>query len=234
MSHPHAALLEEFRIVLDRLVPLAPAELVTEGRALHEQLTGDMQTTERQVHQAIAYIGTKEYPYRKAYQELCAKDEERRLETAIMARLDEGLAEKIRAITQHGVHVLDYAASPLFETQLAPEERYRVEEAILGAHEVINRQCDERARERHATFAELVERWSARQAETQALIEQLRALSERSATYASEIIERADRLTEGWSIAEHDPTPEGVRQEIVHWMDVLAQEDEGGEEEIFC
>lgn len=235
MDHPHGYLLSEFRIAIDKLVPLAPRELHDEAEKIYAELAGDMAATERQISQAMAHIGRKEYPYRKAYQEICAGDEEQRLQKAALNLLEGDIKEKVEKVTAHGVSIHDYANSKLFERDLAPEERYRVEQAILQAHDAVNRQCDERAKERQTNFEALVQRWREHETKVQTLINHLRELADRAPEYASEIRAKADELEEGWSVVERDPTEEAVRAEIAHYAEVIAQAEDSMEasEEIF-
>lgn len=209
---------------MKKLVPLTPPEVFAEAERLETELSANEQVTERQIAQALIEIGKMEYPYRKAYEALCATDEERRLEDAAFARLSGDTAEKVRAVTQHGVHITDYAKSKLFEEQLSPDERYQVENAILSAHDDINRQCDERAHTRQENFDELVARWATKRDEVQRLIGELRGMAERSPELAQEILGQADAFEEGWSIVARDPEEQDVRQAISSFATQLEEE----------
>ena len=226
MAHPHQYLLDEYKICVDKLVPLTPPEVIEEAHRLYDQIAADEHANERQIHQALVEIGKKEFPYRKAYQELCAKDEEKRLEEAAYKKIDAPVAEKIRAVTSHGVHLTDYANSKLFEQQLTAEERYHVEQAILDAHDTINRQCDERAKERQENFDELVARWAKKRDEIQALINELRNMSSRNPELAGEITGQADQFEEGWSIVERDPEEKDVREAIASYATQLEEQSD--------
>ncbi len=228
MSHPHQYLLQEFKISIEKLVPLTPSEVVEEATRLYAELSANELATEKQIRQALILIGRKEYPYRKAYIELCAGDEEQRLQADILRRLEAPIATKVKKMTDSGVHVLDYVNSKLFERDLTPTERYQVEQAILAAHDVLNKQCDDRAQERQQSFQELVEHWRQEEQRVQQLIDQLRGMAERDITYADEIRGKADQLEEGWSIVERDPAEEEIKQEIANWTTVLEEADEQG------
>ncbi len=214
MSHPHHYLLEEYRLSVERLVPLTPRDVLEEAHRLYEELSQNEHASERQIQQALIEIGKKEYPYRKAYVALCATDEEKRLEEAAFAKIDASIAEKIRAVTSHGVHLLDYTKSKLFETQLTSDERYHVEQAILVAHDVINRQCDERAKSRQENFDDLVRKWTQKRDEIQRLIDELKNMAGRSAELSGEILGRAAAFEEGWSIVSRDPEEKEVREAL--------------------
>ncbi len=226
MSHPHQYLLDEYRISINKLVPLTPADVREEAERLYAELAGNEHASERQIQQALVEIGKKEYPYRKAYAALCATDEEKRFEEAAFAKIDAPIAEKVRAVTAHGVHLTDYVNSKLFESQLTPEERYHVEQAILAAHDVINRQCDERAATRKENFETLVAEWSTKRDEIQRLIEELRSMASRSAELAGEITGAADAFEEGWSIVSRDPEEREVREALASFATQLEEQSD--------
>lgn len=228
MPHPHEYLLQEFKVSIDKLVPLTPPEVVEEAKKIYAELSGNAAATEKQIRQALILIGRKEYPYRKAYLELCAQDEEQRLQAEVLKRLDGKVGETVKKMVDSGVHVQDYVNSKLFERDLEATERYQVEQAILLAHDVLNKQCDERAKARQQNFDELVKRWQENETRLQQLIDQLRGLAERDPVYADEIRGKADQFEEGWSIVERDPQEEEIKQEINHWTTVLEEADEQG------
>lgn len=229
MAQVPTALLAEFQKAIDHLVPLVPKELHDEAQRMHDELAQSEATSERQIRQALLHLGKKEYPYRKAYQELCAGDEDQRLQKAALEQLDTGLRDRLQEVLQHGVSLLDYTQSKLFARQLSPEEQYRVEQALDAAHELVNRQCDERAHERAQKFTELVARWEAYEVKVQGLIDTLRSLSDRSPVHAQEILDRADALEAGWSMVAPDPVEAEVKKEIESWMAVFASEEMEGD-----
>lgn len=226
MAHPHEYLLKEFKISIDKLVPLTPSEMIAEATKLYEELAADQHATEKQVHDALVYVGRKEFPYRKAYEELCASDEEQRLQLAIKDRLDAKVWEKIHDVTHHGVNIVDFVRSRLFEERLTSDERYQVEQAILLAHDVLNKQCNERAVERTKNYQELVERWKKEEERLQGLIDVLRSFAERDAKWRDEILGKVAQLEEGWSVVERDPSEEEIAKEIEYWTTVLAESDD--------
>ncbi|MFA5945961.1 MAG: hypothetical protein WC802_03580 [Patescibacteria group bacterium] len=227
MAHPHEYLLQEYKLSIEKLVPLTPNEVIDEAKKLYDELLANESATERQIIQALIYIGRKEYPYRKAYEELCASDEEKRLNEAVITKLDAPLLDKIKPALQNGVHITDYAKSKLFEKDLTGEERYRVETAILDAHDVVGKQCDERAHERQQKFDDLVAIHRKDEERIQGLIDQLRSMADRDEKWRSEIIGKADEFEEGWSIVERDPSEEEVKQEIANWTGVFEEHPEG-------
>ena len=224
MDHPHHYLLDEYHFSIEKLVPLTPEPIRQEAERLYVELLANEHVSERQIHQALVEIGKKEYPYRKAYQELCAGDEEKRFEIAAFAHMDTDLAEKIRATTMHGVHLTDYVKSKLFESQLGADERYRVEQAILTAHDAVGRQCDERATTRQQNFETLVAQWSLKRDAIQRFIDELRAMAERSPHLAGDILAQADAFEEGWSIVSRDPQEQEVREALTSFATQLEEQ----------
>lgn len=228
MAHPHEYLLNEYKLSIEQLVPLTPTEIVLEANKIYNELLANESATERQIIQALIHIGKKEYPYRKAYMELCASDEEKRLEASAFAKLDADLSAKIKKVTDNGVHLTDYVKSKLFESELTPDERLRVENAINDAHDVVGKQCDERANERKEKFDELVHFWQGEESRVQGLITQLRSMAERDEKWKAEITGKADQFEEGWSMVEKDPVEEDIIKEIENWAVVI---EEGEEQE---
>lgn len=225
MSHPHQSFLDEFAIAIKRMVPLTPKEVIEEAKKLHLELSENEESTEKQIHQALSVIGRKEYPYRKAYEELCAGDEEQRLQSAVFERLDEAVLKKVQEMTKHGVVLEEYVASSLFEEQLEGDERYQVEQAILLADEVLDNQCDDRAHKRKTDYEELVKSHKEKSDELQGKIDQLRAMASEDPKWTGEIEGAASRLEEGWSITEKDPTEVEIIKELEYWNTVLHEED---------
>ena len=213
MSHPHQSFLDEFQIAIDKMVPLTPPEFVEEAKKLHAELSAEEGTSEKQIHQALSVIGRKEFPYRKAYHEICAGDEEQRLQVAVFERLEDDLKKKVEELTKHGVALDHLVESKLFEEQFEGTERYQIEQAILMSEEVIDSQCDDRAKNRNAQFGDLVEKWKTEVDRLQGMIDRLRA--------TAEIRGSADRLEEGWSVVERDPGEEEIVKEIEYWTTVL-------------
>jgi len=228
MTHPHKSFLDEFAISINKLVPLTPPELIEEAKKLHAELSEDENSTEKQIHQALTLIGRKEFPYRKAYNEICASDEEQRLQELVLDRLDEGLAERVRKIIELGVIFDEYVKSTFFEDDLSGEERYQIEQAVLLADEVLDSQCDDRAKKRQDSFKDLVAKWTKEANRIQAMIDRLRALGEEDPQWSGEINSIASRLEEGWSIVERDPDEDEIMKEIEYWNTVLHEGEEEG------
>jgi hypothetical protein len=228
MAHPHEMLLQEFRNSVVNLVPLTPPEVIAEARQIEQELSANENASLEQIRQALVYVGQKEFPYRKAYEELCAKDEEARMQEIVLGKLDDDVKTKIEAVTKYGVHILDFVKSSQFD-DLESSDRAAIDTAIVEAHDQLNRQCDERATSRKVTYDELVAQWRATEEKIQGMIEVLKGMAERDPKWHDDIMGRARQFEEGWSVVEEDPTEEEVQKEITYWAGVLG---EGEEEEV--
>lgn len=226
MPHPHQSYLDQFALAIKKFVPLVPTHIQEEAKKLHAELSADENASEKQIHQALVFIGRQEYPYRKAYVELCASDEEKRLQEAVYSRIDESLKTKLLEYTSHGVVLEEFVKSKLFEEVLEGDERYQIQQAIVLADEILEHQCDERAHKRKETFDQLVEKYKAEVARWQGMIDEMRRLGEEDKKWQAEIESVAMRLEEGWSITEKDPTEEEIMKELAYWKAVVNEEIE--------
>jgi len=226
MKHPHQAFLDEYKISIDKLVPLTPSEIKAEALKFHKELSEDVNSTSKQIHQALSLTGRKEYPYRKAYDELCAGDEEQRLQELVFDRIDEDVKKKVHAVTQHGVMIDDYISSDMFEEQLTPQERLQIEQAVLLAEDTLDHQCDERAHKKQLQYDTLVENQKLESSRLQGLIDGLRSMGDNDPKWKGEIDSVCDRLEEGWSIVERDPSEEEIKKELEYWNTVLNEVEE--------
>jgi|GEM_PF-637804 len=226
-KHPHQSFLDEFQIAIDKLVPLTPGEHVEEAKSLHKELSDNHETSQKQIHQALSVVGRKEYPFRKAYHEICAGDEEQRLQKAAFEHMEPAVRKKVEGVTKHGVLLDDLVRSKMFEESFGGDERYQIEKAILLADEVVDTQCDDRAHKRKQQFDDLVNNWHSEAERLQGMISSLRRMGEESPEWQAEIHTTCDRLEEGWSVVERDPTEEEIIKEIEYWNTVLHEgEDE--------
>ncbi|MDP2631191.1 MAG: hypothetical protein Q8P30_00290 [Candidatus Uhrbacteria bacterium] len=226
MTHPHESFLNEFKFAIDHMVPLTPPEIIEKANKLYSDLLADEDATEKQIHQALSLIGREEFPYRKAYHALCEGDEEKRLQDAVFERLDASVRKKAEEVTKHGVLLDDLIGSRMFEEQFKPEEKLQIEQAILLSEDVVDNQCDDRARKRQEQYVDLVDNWTKEATRLQALIDRLRTMGSEDPKWTGEINSIADKLEEGWSIVERDPIEEEIMKEIEYWNTVLHEEEE--------
>lgn len=226
MPHPHDYFLKEFQCAIEKMRHYAPAEVVTEAQKMHDDLLANPDATEMQIHFALSEIGKKEFPYRKAYHDLCASDEEQRLQSLVFERLDEAVKQKVMEHTKHGVLIDHYVKSKLFEEELTPEERLQIENAVLLAEDVLNSQCDDRAGKRHGQFEELIAKWTAQRDRLQKMIDTLRAMASKGGKWREDILASVNRLEESWSVAEQQVSEEDIKKEVEYWDTVLHEVEE--------
>ncbi len=228
MSHPQEEILNEFRYAIARLVPLTPKDIQDEALQLADDLEANDATTAEQIRQALVYIGRKEFPYRKAYRELCAGDEEVRMQNIVLQKLDDAIKAELTPVTEYGVHIVDFMKSSQYDA-LNDHARIALDNAVREAHDIVNRQCDERAASRAESYQSLVTRFTEEAQHIQACIEVLKDMAHRDPRFQEEILAKAREFENGFSILEHDPSQDAVEQEIVHWAGVLGGvEDEDG------
>ena len=228
MSHPQEEILKNFRVAVEKLVPLTPEAVVNEAKQLADDLEKNEAATAEQVRQALVYIGRKEFPYRKAYLELCAGDEEQRLQEIVLQKLHDDVKHHLEPVIKYGVHILDFVQSSQFDA-LSDEMKVAIDNAIREAHDAVNRQCDERAANRASNYEGLVRRWTDVAERMQKLIDLLKDMAERDNEYRDDILEQAKQFENGFSMLEDDPTEEAIEKAIAHWSEVLG---ESSEEEI--
>lgn len=232
MSHPQEELLKEFRRAIEKLVPLTPKDVTDEARRVADELEANASLTAEQIRQALVYIGRKEFPYRKAYQALCAGDEEARMQEIVLGKLDDVTKSMMEPVTKYGVHILDFVKSSQFD-ELSDDAKVAIDNAIREAHDVTNRQCDERASRRAEMYQELVQHWTEEAGKIQKLIGVLKDMADRDVRYRDEILGRARQLEDGFSMIEEDPSQELVEKEIAYWAGVFSglEEDQAAVEE---
>ncbi len=231
MPHSQEELPKEFRRAIEKLVPLTPKEVVDEAVRLANELEANESSTAEQIRQALVYMGRQEFPYRKAYQELCAGDEEARLQEIVIGKIDDVTKSMMEPVTKYGVHILDFVKSSQFDA-LSDDAKVAIDNAMREAHDVVNRQCDERASSRAESYQELVRHWTDEAENIQKMIEVLKDMADRDARYHDEILGRARQLEDGFSMIEEDPSQELVEKEIAHWAGVFGgtEEEENGVE----
>lgn len=226
MAHAQAELLSNIHRIIERLVPLVPDNLVREMQGLVEDLEKNPATSPEQVRQALVYIGQKEYPYRKAYQELCAGDEEARLQEIVLHKLDDATKALLDPVTTYGVHILDFVKSSQFEA-LDEGVKVLIDNAIREAHDVVNRQCDERAEHRASAFQELVNRWKIQEDRIVALLDLLREMADRNPDWQEDILARVAQFEDDFFFGTEPVTEDVLQKEIASWSATFGEGDEG-------
>lgn len=221
MTHPHKALLGEFKYALDHLVPTVPAEVVEEGRRMHQELADNPEASEDQIHDALVKIGKAEFAYRNAYNDMVGKASEAKRVDLVLDHLEPAVKEKVKHLLDSGVALDELVKSGMFETDFTAEERYQVEDGILHAIDHIKEELPKEIEARKAEYDTLVAEWKAKQAKMEEKIEELRALSNKDAKWKDEILDKVKTLEEGWAVTERDPDLLTIEKEIEYWQGTM-------------
>ncbi len=220
--HPFNSLLNEYSFAVRHFVPTLPKEIKQEGKDVLERLESDMQADEAQIKKAFYEIGVKEFPYRRAYQELTQGKAAPHLKVMVLEHVDETVRAVIKPYLDSGVGLEELTKSDLFEKQLTPEQRYQVEDGILVASSKLAEMLKDQVSVEEASYELLVEKWTKRAQEIQKAIDELEALaSSGDENQRAEIKGKVARYREGFLITEMDPELEEVKKEIEYWKETF-------------
>ncbi len=225
-SHPFNSLLNEYRYAVRHFVPTLPKEIKQEGVDALERLSADMQADEAQIKKVFYEIGVKEFPYRRAYQELTAGKAAPHLKAMVLEHVDETVRSVIKPYLDSGVGIEELVKSELFEKELTPEQRYQVEDGILVASSKLAEMLKGQVSAEEASYELLVEKWKKHAGEIQKAIDELEALaSQGNENQRAEIKDKVARYREGFLITETDPELQEIKKEIEYWQDTFAQSE---------
>ena len=226
--HPFQSLLSEYSYAVRHFVPTLPKEIKQEGQEALERLSGDMQTDEAQIKKVFYEIGVKEYPYRRAYQELTAGKAAPHLKAMVLEHVDDTVRNVIKPYLDSGVGLEELVKSELFEKQLTGEQRYQVEDGIMVASSKLAEMLRGQVSAEEASYELLVEKWKKHAQEIQKAIDELEALSSKGdENQRAEIKDKVFRYREGFLITEIDPELEEIKKEIEYWQGTFGEEGEG-------
>ncbi len=226
MSHPHQSALDEFQFAIRHFVPTLPKEIKEEAQQLHDSLLADESADEALLRDAFYNIGVKEYPYRKAYEELTHSSAEAQMKAMVLEHVDETVRAVIKPHLDAGVSLDELFASEIFETQLDAKQRYQVEDGILVSANKLAEKLKSEVGGEADTYHKLVEKWKAHAGEIEKAIQDLEVLAQGGdENQQAEIKDKAARFREGFLVTETDPNLEEVKKEIEYWRDTFAEEE---------
>lgn len=217
-------MLDEFKFALDHEPATVPSEIVEEGRKWHAELLGNLEATDGQIHDAMVLIGKKEFPYRRAYEDMVGHASEDKRVELVLDHLEPELKTKVETVMKDGVTLDALVKSGMFETDFTAEERYQIEDGILHAVDHIKDELPDEIKKRQGEYDKLVLDWQKKEAKMQEKIEELRALANKDLKWREEILDKVAMLEEGWSIAERDPELLEIEKEIEYWIGTMADE----------
>ncbi|MFH1098420.1 MAG: hypothetical protein V1723_00610 [Candidatus Uhrbacteria bacterium] len=222
--HPHQSTIDLLRVLVGRIPPRFPREL---GRYLAqrvEELARDASVTGEALDRALAEFGLYVWHYRKALEEIYAREAVGEESARFLELLSLALRERVTA---------DAAASgladpreimrlPQFEANYSPEDKLLIEEAMLHARRELEDNLRGQIESGEITdFDAVALRWKR---ERLAIEEQLLALAELARTkpqWAAEIRERIREFSLGFSgIVGEEPTLEKARQEVENYRGI--------------
>jgi hypothetical protein len=223
MAHPHAALLKEYQIAIDHIVPSVPAGLKEEAQAMHDKLLADEHATEEEIEAALGKTGEAEYPYRKASEEVAGKLEAQTRLELVLDHVDENVRAKLKTHIDAGVPLEEILRSDIFETDFTAEERYQVEDGLSDAADHVRETLEKAVDPSSEKFKKLVEKWKKRADEIEGKIAELEKLADKDPKWKDEILQKAERFREGFLVTEEDPELEVVEKEIAYWKDTFGE-----------
>lgn len=224
--HPHQSMLEEFQYAIKHFVPTLPAPIKEEAQRIHDDLAKNDALDEAAIKHAFYTIGIKEYPYRRAYQELTSSTAEEMLNKMVLEHVDETVRGVIKPHIDEGVSLEELMSSDLFTESLDAKQRYQVEDGILVAKDKLAEILKNRVGEQAQHYQALVDKWTQVAGKTQEAIDELEQLAQGGdENQQAEIKNKVARFREGFLITEPDPELEIVKKEIEYWKDTFAEEE---------
>lgn len=218
------ALLKEFEVAINKLPPTVPVEIIEEAKKRHAELSGNPEVTDGQIRDALVATGKKEFPYRRAYQDMVGKVSGDRLNEMVVEHVEPNVREKLKKFLDSGVTLEELVKSEMFESQFTGEERYQVQDGILDAEEHIKEETPKAIESRKAEYEKAVEMWKEKQKKMEEKIDELRALASKDEKWKEEILDKVHTIEEGWSIAERDPDLYEIEKEIEYWKGTLGED----------
>lgn len=220
--HVYSELLDVFRLAIRGFVPTIPKALKQEAKDTLETLQKNFNADERQIKQAFFDVSLKEYPYRRAYQELTQGETGKRLVEFVLEHVDPSVRAFLKLHLDAGVSLQELMKSDLFETGLTPAEQYQVEDGVFVASSKISDDVKYGSGQTHITYERLVKKWQDHALEIRRAIDELEALAEQGdAAQRAEILEKVARFREGFLITEEDPDFEAVTREVEYWKELF-------------
>ncbi len=224
MTHPNQAILDEFQFAINHLVATVPADAKARAQKMHDDLLANPEATELDVEAAMYATGREEYPHRHAFKEMTSGSTEARRVEIVLEHVEPNVAAVVKKFTESGVGMEEFVHSDLFETELTPEERHQIEDALLDADIHIKEELGQTVVADAAKYASLVKKWEAHRDVIEARIAELASLANTDEKWKSEINDKAREFRDGFLVTEPDVELEVVEKEIEYWKGTLGEE----------
>ncbi len=224
MNHPNQAILDEFQFAVNHMAPTVPADVKARAQASHDALLVNPATTEREVEAAMYATGREEYPHRHAFKEMTSGNTEARRVEIVLEHVEPNVAAVVKKFTESGVGMEEFVHSDLFETELTPEDRHQIEDALLDADIHIREELGQTVVADAAKYAALVKKWEAHRDAIESKIADLALLANRDEKWKEEIADKVKGFRDGFLVTEPDVELEVVDKEIEYWKGTLGEE----------
>lgn len=226
MPHPHKSMLDEFQYAIDHFVSTLPSEVKTEAQRIHDNLSANKDLDEDAIKKAFHDIGVKEYPHRKAYNDLTMTTAGERMNELVVEHVEDNVKQVIKPLLDSGVSLNELTASEIFEEKLTPKQRYQIEDGILVAKSKLADELKGKISEHTDEYKALLEKWQANVKEIESAITKLEGLAVHgTADQKKEITDKAGRYREGFLVTERDPEIGEIKKEIEYWEDTFKEEE---------
>jgi len=220
-------MLDEFDYAIKHFVPTLPSEIKKEAQDLLAKLSADAEADETNIRKAFYETGVQEYPHRRAYDELTHTSAEEQMKEMVLEHVDDTVRAVIKPHLESGVHLDELIRSEVFVNELAPDQRYQVEDGIMVAKSKLADAIKGEESDHGAQYKQLFEKWEKHAHEIQAKIDELDVLSQGGTENQQlEIKNKAARYREGFIVTETDPDLDEIKKEIEYWKDSFAEEEE--------
>ncbi|PJE77010.1 hypothetical protein COV05_01145 [Candidatus Uhrbacteria bacterium CG10_big_fil_rev_8_21_14_0_10_48_16] len=219
-------MLDEFQFAIKHFAPTVPEAVKAEAQKVHDDIAGNESVDEVAVKKAFYTIGIKEYPYRRAYEELTHSSAEAQMKSMVLEHVDETVRSVIKPHLDEGVSLEELVSSKIFSEQLDAKQRYQVEDGILVAKDKLAETLKAQVGEQSDHYKALVDKWSSEAGKIQEALVTLEKLAQGGdENQQAEIKGKVARLREGFLVTEPDPQLEEVQKEIDYWTETFAEEE---------
>ncbi|NQV90097.1 hypothetical protein HQ487_01670 [Candidatus Uhrbacteria bacterium] len=226
MPHPHQSMLEEFQFAIKHFAPTIPESIKAEAQQIHDDIAQNESIDETAIKKAFYTIGIKEYPYRRAYEELTHTSAQAQMNKMVIEHVDETVRAVIKPHLDAGVSLEELVSSAIFTDQLDAKQRYQVEDGILVSQDKLAESLKSQVGTQADQYQALVDKWTFEAGKIQEAIVNLEKLAQGGdENQQAEIKGKVSRLREGFLVTEPDPQLEEVQKEIEYWTEMFADEE---------
>lgn len=219
-------MLDEFQFAIKHFAPTVPEAVKAEAQKVHDDIAGNESVDEVAIKKAFYTIGIKEYPYRRAYEELTHSSAETQMKAMVLEHVDETVRGVIKPHLDEGVSLEELVSSKIFSEQLDAKQRYQVEDGILVAKDKLAETLKEQVGDQSDHYKALVDKWSSEAGKIQEALVNLEKFAQGGdENQQAEIKGKVARLREGFLVTEPDPQLEEVQKEIDYWKETFAEEE---------